>query len=64
MTVTFGIGFPPASFTVACSAVANAALICALCPEPCVAAMLAATAVIVVVSSLLADAEPPPDTST
>ena len=37
VTVTPDNGLPPASFTVACSAVANAVLICALCPEPCVA---------------------------
>ena len=37
-------GLLPASFTVACSAVANAPLIAALCGVPAVAVMLAAAA--------------------
>src|SRR5437870_5242379 len=40
VTVAPLTGLPPASFTVACSAVANAALMVALCPEPAVVVML------------------------
>jgi hypothetical protein len=42
VTVTFGTKFPEASFTVACSAVANAVAMLADCPLPVVAAMDAA----------------------
>ena len=41
VTVTPLIGLPPVSFTVACSAVANAVLMVALCGVPAVAVMLA-----------------------
>ena len=42
VTVTPLTGLPPASFTVACSAVAKALLIAALCGVPAVAVMLLA----------------------
>ena len=41
VTITPLIGLLPASFTVACSAVVNAALMAALCGVPAVAVMLA-----------------------
>jgi len=43
VTCALGITFPPESFTVACSAVAKAVLIVALCGVPAVAVTVAAT---------------------
>ena len=59
VTVTPLTGLPPASFTVACSAVANAALMVALCPEPAVAVTLAAPPVKLVKLKLAGLATPP-----
>jgi hypothetical protein len=47
VTVTPFTGLPPASFTVACSGVASAVLIVALCGVPAVAVTLAGTAAFV-----------------
>lgn len=58
VTVTPLTGLLPASFTVACRAVANAVLTGALCPDPAVAAMLAAAPAVFVRLKLAGVATP------
>ena len=58
VTVTPLTGLPPESFTVACNAVPNAALIAALCGVPAVAVMLDATAALLVKLKLAVEANP------
>src|SRR5581483_3468639 len=52
VTVAFGTGLPPASVTVATSALANAVLTCALCPLPLVATIFAAAPTVLVSEKL------------
>ena len=59
VTVAPLTGLPPESFTVACSAVVNAVLMVALCPEPAVAVMLAGDPAVLVKLKLAGLATPP-----